>query len=100
MSRLDLNAVRTEALFASTLQYSDEPTPADVRLAIVRTVRDLGTRGCAARVAQEFGDHPDLAVPRMRWARSLVEDTTSKGATAAAIETLRYRHHPPAFPAA
>jgi hypothetical protein len=28
-------------------------------------------RGCVARMAQEFGDHPDAAATRMRWARQL-----------------------------
>lgn len=100
MSRLDINAVRCEALFASSMQYSDHPTQADVRLAIMRTVRDLGTRGCAAQVAQEFGDHPDLAVHRMRWARRLVADTSGPGTATATVEPLRYRHHPHATPAA
>jgi hypothetical protein len=72
MSALDINAVRCEALFASALQRSDRPSPAQVRAAIRRTVRALGSRGCAARVAQEFGDHPEVAVERMRWARWLV----------------------------
>jgi hypothetical protein len=35
-------------------------------------VRKLGGRGCAELVAQEFGDHPDTAVARMRWARTVV----------------------------
>jgi hypothetical protein len=92
MTRLDVNAVRCEALFASPLQRSDQPTPADVRLAIMRTIRDLGNSGCAARVAQAFGDHPEIAVERMRWARQLVELSVSEGAVATAIHTLRYRH--------
>jgi hypothetical protein len=98
MSRLDINAVRCEALFASVLQRSDQPTPADVRLAIMRTVRDLGNSGCAARVAQEFGDHPEVAVERMRWARQLVELTVTESAVAAAIHTLRYGPRPAAAP--
>jgi hypothetical protein len=32
-----------------------------------------GVRGCAADVAAEYGDHPELAAPRMRWARELVD---------------------------
>ena len=31
-----------------------------------------GIRGCAARMAQEFGDHPEAACDRMRWARQVV----------------------------
>jgi hypothetical protein len=66
MSHLNLNDVRAEALFASLLQPSDEPTAAQVRAAVMRTVRQFGTRGCAARMAQEFGDAPHAALPRMR----------------------------------
>jgi hypothetical protein len=40
--------------------------------AVRRTVRQFGVRGCADRMAQEFGDHPDAAVDRMRWIRQLV----------------------------
>ena len=32
----------------------------------------LGAAGCAGRVAQEFGDHPETAAVRMRWARTAV----------------------------
>jgi len=74
MSHLNLNDVRSEVLFASALQPSDLPTAAQVRTAITQTVRRLGTRGCAARMAQEFGDSPYSAVTRMRWARQVVAD--------------------------
>src|SRR5437762_7759300 len=69
---INVNAARSEALFASPLQLSQQPTAQQLREAIMQTVRSLGTRGCAARVAQEFGDHPDLAVRRMCWARQQV----------------------------
>jgi hypothetical protein len=74
MSHLNLYDVRSEALFASALQPSDQPTAEQVRAAITRTVRQLGTRGCAAMMAQEFGDAPDVAVRRMRWARRAVAE--------------------------
>jgi hypothetical protein len=35
--------------------------------AISRTLQQLGVRGCAGQMAQEFGDHPDAAARRMRW---------------------------------
>jgi hypothetical protein len=72
MTRLNVNDVRCEALFASGLQPSDDPTGAEVAEVISRTVRQLGIRGCAGRMAQEFGDHPEAAADRMRWARRLV----------------------------
>jgi hypothetical protein len=70
---MNVNAARCEALFASALQRSDEPTLIEVRDAIQRAVRELGSRGCAAWVAQEFGDHPETAILRMKWAREAVE---------------------------
>lgn len=74
MPRLNLDDVRSEALFVSALQPSDGPTAAQVRGAVVQAVRTLGTRGCAGRVAQEFGDTPQAAVNRMRWARQVVAE--------------------------
>jgi hypothetical protein len=74
MSTLNLNDVRSEALFASALQPSDEPTAERIRAEIMATVRRLGTRGCAARLAQDFGDSPIAAVRRMQWARRMVAE--------------------------
>jgi hypothetical protein len=39
--------------------------------AINCTVRQFGIHGCAGRMAQEFGDHPDTAAKRMGWVRQL-----------------------------
>jgi len=55
------NQAQREALFASALQPSDAPTADMIATAIARTVRRFGTGGCAGRMAQEFGDHPDDA---------------------------------------
>ena len=65
-------ASRADALFASALQRSDEPSPGQVRRAIAAAVAAYGGSGCAARVAQAFGEHPEAAVTRMRWARTMV----------------------------
>jgi hypothetical protein len=43
-----------------------------VRKAVAAAMRAYGGRGCAERVAQEFGDHPETAAARMRWARGVV----------------------------
>jgi hypothetical protein len=61
-----------EALFASDLQSSQHPSAADIRSAIDRTLVTLGAAWCVDRVAQEFGDHPETAVIRMRWAAGAV----------------------------
>ena len=69
MNHASMRAVWAEALFASVLERSDRPSPGQVRNAVAVAVRAYGDRGCAVLVAQEFGDHPETAVERMRWAR-------------------------------
>ena len=69
---LSIDAARADALFASALQISDEPSAVQVKQAIDAATSMLGDLGCAAKVAQEFGEHPETAVTRMRWARAEV----------------------------
>ena len=69
---LTISAARVDALFASALQRSDQLSAARVHQAIASAVAAFGIRGCAARVAQAYGEHPETAVPRMRWARTVV----------------------------
>jgi hypothetical protein len=72
-NHVSISAARADALFASALQRSDEPSAAQVRQAIAVAIRAFGARGCAARVAQAYGEHPETAVPRMRWVRAIVK---------------------------
>ena len=65
-------AARAGALFASTLQPSGSHSPGQIRRAVATTLQRLGVRGCTARVADEFGDHPDTAVARMSWALATI----------------------------
>jgi hypothetical protein len=80
MTRLDVNVARCEALFASGLQRSDALTAAVVVEAISRTVRQFGIGGCVGLVAQEFGDHPEAARDRMRWACQLIGEMSASPA--------------------
>jgi hypothetical protein len=69
-----LTAARAAALFVSDLSAHAHPTRAEIAAAIQHSLRTHGgSRGCAADVAAAYGDHPELAAPRMRWARSLVD---------------------------
>jgi hypothetical protein len=62
-------ASTAEAVFASNLQPSDRPTAEEVRDAIRASLRQHGGRcGCAAACAAEYGEHPETATERMRWA--------------------------------
>ena len=70
MQHPSIGAVGADALFASALQRSDEPSARQVRQAVAAAIRTYGGQGCAERVAQEYGDHPDVAAARMRWARA------------------------------
>jgi hypothetical protein len=97
MTRLNVNDARCVALFASGLQRSDAPA-AELAEVIGCTVRRLGIAGCASRMAQEFGDHPDTAAARMRWIRQLVADASAPSAPSAppAAQPARPRAWPPA----
>jgi len=72
MDWLNVDGARCEALFASELQRSDALTSERVMEAIAGAVLRFGPDGCADRMAQEFGDHPEEACERMRWARELL----------------------------
>ncbi len=71
VTRQNINDGLYGALFVSELQQSDNPTTNMVAEAITRTMHRFGTDGCAGQMAQEFGDHPDAAIERMRWVRQL-----------------------------
>ena len=66
-----LSHARCEALFASALQPSDTPTADMIATAIRSAMQRFGPHGCTEIMAQEFGDHPDAAAWRMRWAHRL-----------------------------
>ena len=74
MDRPIVTDTHCEALFASALQRSDAVTREAVADAISRTVGQLGAVGCAGRMAEEFGDHPEAARDRMQWARQVVSE--------------------------
>jgi hypothetical protein len=69
-----LTVARAEALFVSYLSASAPLSKQGAADAITLAVRlHGGVRGCAAEVASAYGDHPETAAPRMRWARIAVE---------------------------
>jgi hypothetical protein len=80
----DMTGARCQALFSSALQPSDAPTAGMIAAAISRAVQQFGAGGCAGRMAQEFGDHPEAAVTRMRWVRQLLAQRPATGQQEAA----------------
>jgi hypothetical protein len=76
-----LTAARAAALFVSDVSVADHPTDMDVDAAIRRSLRTHGgSRGCAADLAAAYGDRPELAASRMRWALSVVESRYARPA--------------------
>ena len=58
-----------EALFVSHLQPSECPSRETLEETVTAMLLRHGSEGCAAGVAEEFGDHPEAAVRRMGWVR-------------------------------
>jgi hypothetical protein len=86
-----LVAASAEALFTSDLSASSRPSPNEVEQAIRHALaRYGGVQGCAAEVAFAYGDHPETAAPRMRWA--LDTATTSGVRPGREHDTTRLRH--------
>ncbi len=84
-----LIAARAEALFVSDLPRQCQPSQAAVAAAIKNAVRAHGgVRGCAGEVGAAYGDDPETAAARMRWARQVIEAIYSPaGASATATVT-------------
>jgi hypothetical protein len=74
-----LAIARAEALFASVMTTGTDPSPSEVGAAIRHAVRmQRGVRGCAAELATAYGDYPETAAIRMRWARRVVASVYSR----------------------
>ena len=68
-----VETARCEALFASDVPAAATLSAAEVTAAVrLALLRFGGSRGCAAQMAAEYGDHPELAAARMRWAIATV----------------------------
>jgi len=75
-----LLAAHAEALFTSDLSARCEYTPIEVAAAIRHAIgTHNGIRGCAGEVAAEYGQHPETAARRMRWARAVIEGIDAPG---------------------
>ena len=74
IAHLGIGAVQADAVFVSGLQRCGEYSAGQVRQAAAAAIEAYGRSGCAGRVAQEFGDHPETAVIQMRWARAVARE--------------------------
>jgi hypothetical protein len=60
-----------EAVFASSLQPSQQFTAAEAWAAVTAAVARHGAQGCVELLATEYGERPETAAARMRFARQL-----------------------------
>jgi RNA polymerase sigma factor (sigma-70 family) len=63
-----------EALFTSDISFGSSPAKTAVTAAIRSAIRARGVQGCEGEVAAAYGDRPETAAARMRWARCLIEE--------------------------
>ncbi|MET7396349.1 hypothetical protein ABZS66_22995 [Dactylosporangium sp. NPDC005572] len=71
MTIREVNPVLCMALFVSDAPKTYDLDDAAVRDAVDRTLERLGPDECYARAAQEFGDHPEVALDRITWTREM-----------------------------
>jgi hypothetical protein len=92
---IDLRTARADALFTSNLSARCYHSEAQVAAAIRRAIRSHGgVGGCAGAVAAAYGEHPETAAPRMRWARAAAERISSSAATSPVADRQSWRHVP------
>lgn len=75
---MNVDAVRCEALFASTVPTAVRAEHDLVRDTVRRTLWAFGANGCAARVAGSYRDDCEAATRRMSWVRELVVQAYSE----------------------
>jgi hypothetical protein len=69
MTTCPVDPVLCMALFVSDTPCNADPDAATVRATVDATLKRLGPDECYARAAEVFGDRPDVALSRIRWAR-------------------------------
>jgi hypothetical protein len=71
---IDMNSsARAAVLFASELPTGSRPNGTTLDATVAATLLACGgTQGCVAAMAAAYGDYPETAAPRMRWALSVV----------------------------
>jgi hypothetical protein len=69
-----LITARAAALFASDLPNQCRPSQAMVEAAIDSTLTACGGGdACVGALAAAYGDHPETAAPRMKWALHIID---------------------------
>ena len=91
----ELLTARADALFTSDLSARCCYSEAEIAAAIIRAIRSRSAAGgWAGEVAAAYGEHPETAAPRMRWARAAAERISSPAVTSPVADPKPGRHVP------
>ena len=86
MNSYHSRVANARAVFASYLPTGSRPPHAEFAAAISDSIhRCAATGGCECFVAQEYGDQPDTAATRMRWALQLAPDLSPTNMPSATV---------------
>ncbi len=81
-------AAGAAALFTSPRSSTSRPSRVEALAAIRTAVRAHGgVQGCTIEVAGEYGEHPETAAPRMRWARGVVDALAAQAGEHGSVRT-------------
>jgi hypothetical protein len=86
-----LTAARAEALFITELPAGSHPTHDEVTAAVRA---HGGTRGRATALAGQYGEQPETAIPRMRWALAVIHTAYPKSAATRKARGMHWSAHP------
>ncbi len=93
MALNQLLTARAAALFASDLPYQWHPGESAVEAAISSALTACdGVDGCISALAAAYRDHPETAVPRMKWARQTIDAMRSADRSALPARSRHDRH--------
>jgi hypothetical protein len=79
MTTATVDPVLCMALFVSDTPCTNDPDCSSVRAAVESTLEQLGPDECYARAAEVFGDRPEVALDRIRWARRVCAEAFARG---------------------
>ena len=92
MSRNILDLARTRALALSTASAREQLDRATADTVIRRAMRSHGgVQGCTTALAQQYGEHPELTAPRVRWASQRIAALYPPASATCTRRTLHLR---------
>ncbi len=89
---IEQRTARASALSGSDHSARGCHSEAEIAAAIRRAIRSHAAGGCAGAVAAAYGEHPETAASRMRWARATAERISSSAVASPVADPKPWRH--------